>query len=197
MALNDIYKLTLSGQTLGEDNDNVFYYRTEATGSGSGAQNLCNSFEATILPAIFPLLSENATFQLIEAVNLASPTDYYSQVPSPNAGTRDSDGGVNDMPSFLVASVQFNRNGPGTRYSYKRFSGLLKADTLGNDLQSGTAAAWVSACVVFAVAAVFGSWTFRPVQVKHPTPLGVNPVVNFVIGQVLEVELGTQNTRKD
>lgn len=193
MAIGDIYQLVLKGSYLGEPTNNVFHYVTTAVGTGLGAEQLIDGFDPTLMNVIAGAVSNQASFSSLEAVRLVDPTDTYATAPSVTAGTNSSAPG--NMPAWDVLAVRFNRAGAGTRYARKRFSGLAKNMTTGNGLDSGYAGFQATAFAAFANSVISSGWSFRYCQVRHPTPLGVNPILNFLITSVVEVDLGHQDSR--
>lgn len=198
MAIADVYNVRMGGGYLGNAWLNSFWYRCLADGAGVGAEQLLNSFQLSVLQPFAEFANTGVTITTLECVNYGDPLDFDVQSPSETEGLREETS--DPAPSFLTASMQFNRQGPGSRYSYKRFCGLYELDINGNALTSTAITLLDDLSDGCRSQQVYGDWIFAPVQVKQPAPgtggLGTNPTVNFTITTTLRVFLGTQNTRK-
>lgn len=194
MAIGDIFEMRLRGNYLGQNTLNVYHYRQTAVGSGGNAGNLIGAFNTIIMPLLADALNEDAHWTDYVAFNIQVPTDYFEFPATITAGDRE----VADdaAPSWVVATVQYNRFGAGSRYSYKRHSGLLLGDVDGNSLTSS----FVSLLTPYAAASdgpiSNAGHTFEPVQVKSGYTLGEAPVVNGTIVNYVGIKLGSQDTRK-
>lgn len=194
MAVNDVYKCTLRGQYLGEEWVNVFFYRQTAVAAGNQAILLWQRFDATVADDYADWANTEVSFLELEILNMRVPTEFTSVQPTKTAGQRTATAG--EAPSFLTGTIRFNRNGPGTRFSYKRLVGLCEEDIIQNGLSSAAVTALTGIGTLIRTTLINGLATFIPCQVRHPVILGVNPTVNFDLNNVTAVRLGTQNTRK-
>lgn len=195
MAVGDIYYLKLKQLYLGEEILNVFYFRETITGTAlNRAAALAETWDNQILPDLALCQSEDLLYEDIETAVIRTPTVFYNHIPLTTNGVRVT---VTDTaPSWMTASVRFNRNGPGTRYAYKRFSGLLVEDINENQL-SGAAITLFTTNLQPMRNPISGfGFTWVPIQIKSGWTLGSIPVENFVINSLLGARLGSQNTRK-
>lgn len=194
MAVGDIYQVRVGGGYLGISWENVWWYSVFAAGVGQNATQLATLFEDNVIDNYTAAANPLASFQFCEVINWGTPADSASIVPSPSSGQREEDS--DPAPSFLSVSVRVPRNGPGTRYGYKRFIGAYELDFNGNSLSSSGVTAWTdTAHWVYAPLIAAGS-TYYPCQVRSGSPLGVKPTLNFLYTEPALLRLGTQNTRK-
>lgn len=195
MAVGDIYYLKLRQLYLGEDCLNVFYFRETVSGTAlNDAAALAETWDAQILPDLALCQSEDVAYLDIETAVIANPTVFYNHIPTTTAGDRTTL--TDTAPSWMCASLRFNRNGPGSRYAYKRFTGLLVEDINENQLVSGTATLFTTNCQSMRNPISGFGFTWVPIQVKSGWKLNTVPVENFVINTLLGARLGSQNSRK-
>lgn len=194
MAVGDIYQLVFNHTVLGVACVNRFWYRQDVAGSVSGAVSAASSFNLSLVPAFAAAQSDDCVYQSIEVVNYRTPTDFTVMTPTVTTGTRTPT--TFTLPPELVAKLKFNRNGPGTRYTFKAISGFLREDIDNSGLTAAATTIANNLGIVLDNALTWSGATFSQVQVQGPTTLGVNPTAFFVVNQYLAAAFGTQNTRK-
>jgi len=194
MAINDIYQVVLSGTYLSESWSNVFWFIQQSGPSSLAAANLADSFEFQDLPNIADFMNDSVGIDSLSVINYNDPLDSVLVAPTITDGART--GTSDPAPSFLSGTIRFTRNGPGTRYPYKRFVGLLEEDINGNNLEVATIALLTTIASDLLLNHIFGAYSWRYCQIGGTPSLGTNPTLNFIVGGLSAVRLGTQNTRK-
>ena len=119
MAVGDIYRLKDFQTFLGQQVLNVYYYRMSA-GSG-GAQDLITAYLLDVLPNIVPFQTDDVTHTVIEAMNLASLTDFAQQ--SITSGGQGQEVSQSSSP-FHAYGFRLVRTTRETRQGYKRYAGV-------------------------------------------------------------------------
>lgn len=195
MAINDVYQVRLQGTYQGVSWANVWYFVQQA-GAANSATNLATRFQTQDLDPISDFQNSTVNYTDLSVINYRNPLDSVLVVPTITAGQRV--GTSNPAPTFLAGGIRFYRNGPGTRYPYKRLVGLLEEDFNANALEPAAVALLVAAGTAMVLNHVQGADTWRYVQITGTPVLGVNPTIKFIVpGFVPTVYLATQNTRKD
>ena len=163
---------------------NVFFYRQTVTGSPSDALGLFQAFDEDVLSDFVGCVLDQLDIIRVEVFSPEDPTDFHDGTPTNDQGTRTAAAG-NRSPSYLAFGFRSNRAGPGTRASFKRFGGLQEPDIDANSLATGftTLAAVVALQAAMAQSITSGGsgGIYVPIQVKHPVPLGLPVVENFLI----------------
>lgn len=194
MAVGDIYQLVLNHTVLGVACVNRFWYRMNTLGTGSPAAGLAESFDGFILDVWKDCVSDDVVFQSIAVTNYANPLDFTVRTPTITTGTRTP--ATFTLPPELVCKLKFNRNGPGTRYTFKAISGLLREDIDNSGLTAAAVAILDDLGNALEVPQNFSGNIWDQVQVQGTPVLGVNPTSYFVVNTWLTAAFGTQNTRK-
>lgn len=122
MAINDIYRLKLSGNFLGQTVNNIFHF--ENVVANLTAVDLNSGFMLNVLPYIRAVCSTNMTYTDIEIVNLSNGSDFYTNTFGEN-GTRV---GGDDAPPFVAWAFSLNPNRIDRRAGAKRFAGIREGD---------------------------------------------------------------------
>lgn len=199
MAVADIYCVKMFGDYLGQAFLNVFFYEQVLTGSPSDALGLHEAFDEDVLVDWVDTVVSLVGISNLEVFQPENPTDFHDGQPGNNVGTRAVTSPARTA-AFEAFAYRSNRDGPGSRASYKRFVGLSEEDTTGNLLE----AAFLAIPAVVALATSMGQViasggpgaTYKPIQVKHPVPLGIPVVKNFDIISWLPPYLTTQVSRR-
>lgn len=194
MAVNDVVMLRLDGDYKGQNWSNVFYYRQTAAGCANEAQALWNAFNGNPMTQITDFMNSEVNIVSLLSVIVRAPNVYYQAAPTITEGQRV--GTSEPAPSYIAGSVRFNRNGPGSRYSYKRFVGALEEDYDGNTTETAAANLLFDIGGALDVAISNGGCTYEPVQVESGWVYYTQPTVNFVINETLSARITTQNSRK-
>lgn len=194
MAAGDVFQGKLFSDALGQTMLNVFYWeQVDASGAAPPAQELAEAFETDVLPEMADTLSTSMTFNRLEMLNVAVPTEFYINpfgggVPGTQAGDM--------LPLTVCWSLRYPRAFPGTRDGWKRLSGIAEADINGTT-PSPAALIRILAAGEAMEADIAGlTTTWKPVIVGKPIILGFNPPVRYDVSQVEFGGVGTQNSRK-
>lgn len=198
MAIGTVYCLKMF-QTLYLQNVlNVFFYRQTTSGVPEGAEGLFEVFDERILSVFVETVIDQLDIIRLEVFDPEVPSDFFDGAPVNNQGIRSAGAGQRES-SYSCFGFRSNRAGPGTRASFKRFSGLTELDTDANALVSG----FTTDSDVIELQQRLGdaesitnSPAYQPVQVKHPVPLGVPVIENFDITNFGVPFLTSQVSRK-
>jgi len=208
-TIDDIYYSLFKTQYDDREFSNVFWWRVRTVGTALVLADSINGwFLANLVGPLADMLYVAATIQSVETYLWKEPIADYDYTAIVEPGTSAGEG----EPGFLSATFRSQRNGPGSRYSYKRFGGIGEGLVSGNDPFND--AAWDAVAAVLNDLIVFPEGTtMAPVQVKHshtevidgvkvrvndlpPVNTGVNPTINFDLTAVWAYHVGTQNSRK-
>lgn len=195
MATGDIYQLILDAEYFDTDQKNVYHFQQTAGIGGGSAADLVDAFEAVVMPALANLQVGAMLYERIVCINGMDNSDFEEE-----AGLDITQGAqpVNGHPTFTTMTIRFGRNGPGTNYSYKRYSGIPMAwlETPVKWTAGGLAAlSNVGAALVQPI--TFGGASYQYVQVSGGFRLGVPPVKNHDITSFsMIISPTTQNSRK-
>lgn len=122
MALDDMFQLVHNQTLFGKKLNNV--YHAIRTNSGESAQQVADSFVATIINDI-RLYQNNEVANIdVVAFSLGDPEDFFTQDLAGLAGFRD---GLNS-PSFVSGAIRFPSLNRLIRSGHKRFAGALESD---------------------------------------------------------------------
>lgn len=196
MAVGDIIQLRLEGQYLGQAWQNVFYYRVNS-GTGNAAGSCLNLFEQDVLGIILNAMVDTSEVIMLTAVNGMNNGDQYSRAPNPGFifGTVDAVE-IGQAPSNAAVGFRSNRNGIGTRYSYKRFGGVPLEWIEGNAWTVSAGIAHDAIEVALGDSLSGAGFVFQPYQVSGGFKLGVAPTATFPLTNWQRIErMSTQNTR--
>lgn len=184
MAIGSIYCVKMFQTLFSQQVLNVFFYRQTIPGTPEDAEGLFLAFDEDVLSDFVGTVINQLDIIRLEVFDPEVPSDFFDGVPVNNQGTRSFVAGQRS-PSYTCFGFRSNRAGPGSRASFKRFSGLQEADIDANSLQpSFTGLAAVVAlqdALAVSITDGFTGGVYQPVQVKHPVPLGLPVVENFEI----------------
>lgn len=198
MAVGDVYAVKMHTEFLLQAMLNVFYYRTQVQVAAEGATELFAEFDADVLSDWDGTVIDGVTLPLLEVFKIADPFDFFSAVPVNNQGLR-ADIATERLPSWVTFSYKSNRAGPGSRSSYKRFTGMTEDDQQANVLSPAFLALAPVLALQSSLAADLTSPAgsiWEPVQVAGGWVLGSLPTVNFAIDNWLIPTLSSQTSRK-
>lgn len=178
MSIGDCYAVKLFQDFDGQQLLNVWTYEQVAGGSNQ-ADALRDAFESTVLAEIAALQVTTIDYTNLEVFNIEFGSDYADGAPTPGSGLRTAD---TLLPKFVALGMRSNRDGYGSRRSFKRFGGFNEADTL-------SATTWQSSIMGLAdtLAAAMqgnlsdGTNTFKPIQLLSGWSPGSVPNKNFDI----------------
>lgn len=125
MALSDCYMLRDVQRYEGEEILNVYFFQDLLL--ASIAQNVVEAFETGFLPKVTGIQTSNVTHVLLDAVNLADPSNFYEKVISA-AGTTTSD----PLPAFNAVNYSLRINSRALRPGSKRYCGIAEEYTTKN-----------------------------------------------------------------
>lgn len=198
MSVGEIYVLKMK-----QESDNVailnqfFYKEIQAPTLGS-AEELAKTFDSIILAEWAGSVVDAISCILVEVFAIETPTDFFELSPTNEVGLRVSTPATL-MPTYMAFSYASNRDGAGTRRSFKRFAGLLDVDVDGNSLSSS----FLSIDAVGDLRALLGSnligatgGVFQPYQIKAGWKAGFVPVEHFALPDWQIPKLSSQVSRK-
>jgi len=199
MAVGTVYRVVLTSTLFGQVCTNVFHYG-QLAGLTAGAPDLLGGFQTNVLDAIADMLSEEVDFTSLLVVSIGNPTDYAEDTsPTPGEGQRSADS-TTTLPSNVCVTFRSNRFGPGSRYSYKRFSGILEPDVDGNNIDFASLTTAAAVATALGALISWGTGLYEPIQVRGGMVLGYSPVPADVHGRVddweVKTTIGSQNSRK-
>lgn len=197
-AVGDVYIIKQKQISGGQDILNQYFYEMTTVGDADGANELFNTFDDDVLSLLIDCVQDDMKTLALEIFNIQFPTEFREALPDNNTGTRVATAATR-VPTYLAFSYRSNRNGPGTRRSYKRFAGLLEADIDTNVLSSSfLAIPEVDTLRNILGLALTGSGggVWRQVQVKSDWVAGFAPTVNFNTGSWQDPVLTSQVSRK-
>lgn len=198
MAVGDVYLLKMFQDFFSVKCLNVFAYQQQNAAAETDALGCFTAFDQSILINWKSSVVSQVTIPNVEVFQIASPSDFKDGAPVNNAGTRAAV--LADlMPAFVAASYRSNRNGAGSRRTYKRFTGLKDVDVDNNALSVAFLALpgviALLAALPLPIANATGS-TYVPVQLKSDWVLGAAPTINFPITSYSQPTLSSQVSRK-
>lgn len=199
MAQNDLYKLRMVARdtTFGQEVQNIFWYKqVSVTGN---AESLAKGWYEDVLPDIQAIVHSHIDFDLAEAINVDTPTDFYNQLMGATYGGRTGA----ELPPWFCHGYRLARSSRESRHGYKRFAGVVEEDVSGVTYAAGIAAAVAALGVQLKTNIVYSidSAEFEPriVRVTRVNP-GVVPAVytyqDWAIADATWYGWTTQNTRK-
>lgn len=204
MSASDVWEVTFQGELLGQDCDNVFFYRGVDISTPDEAA-IADAMYEQIWPLVQDVVSLDYTLNSIDVRHLFSGASPFS-LPVGEAGTR---GGGQSLGSFEALSMVLGVETNATRPGSKRFGGMDEtfiSDGLIvdgalissiNTLADGLADALVDTSAGIIV------WAL-PVVVKRiledgvyrlPTSLG-ELVTNLIVSAFAHLIVSSQNSRK-
>lgn len=194
MATGDCYAVKLYQEFLSQECLNIWTYE-QIAGGANMAVGLWTNFQILVLPAIAALQSDDVVYTNLEVFNIEFGSDYKDGQPTPAAGERDPLG--SNGSSLLAFGFRSNRDGYGSRRSFKRFTGALEADLAGNVWNSTAQALMADVADAMELTITYGSAQFKPIQLRSGWAPGVTPTKNFdIIDWALMPNVTTQNSRK-
>ena len=198
MALSDCYMLRDVQVYDSEQVLNVFFYQDLLL--ASIAQNVVESYEADVLPKIAAVQTDDIEHVLIDAVNLADPSNFYEHVIS-------TPGVVSDEaePLSIALNFGFRLNSRALRPGSKRICGIPGSAITLNTVTAGAYLTNIEALrVQFHTILLSGVLsTFQPIVIKrvkyNPDPLDLTHFAyrlpeddgEFVFGNVIECLFNT------
>jgi len=194
VAENQVYQLRLYGAYGSASWSNIFHYvQTLQSFAGEQAGYLAAFFETDVLPELAAVQNEQVVDGGIEVVCLPDMEDYANVTPdTTTAGTVTGQG----YPATVAMQYKATRPGIGYRSGFKRFVGASESQASGNQWGVSSATAYALATAM-EDALTDGDTTFAPVIVAHPTELGVNPAIRYLITEwVPQLYLSSQVGRK-
>lgn len=196
MTIGDVIQVKVSGTYLGEAWNNVFYYLQ--AGGGAAAAGAClNLFEAQVMDNVVDMMLDTSDVTYLTAVNGMNNADQYERLPNAGYSVGELDAAVlGEAPSNVAVGFRSNRNGIGTRYSYKRFAGVPLSWLSANGWDASSDTLRAAMAVALGGTLTGSGYTFQPVQVTGGFTLGTAPTYTFVLDAWSPMTRpSTQNTR--
>jgi len=194
MAVNDIVRLTLRGQTANQEIVNVFHWRQENAGT-LVLEDLQTEFLDNILSPVSVICSSSMLWSRMTWEHLVDGGIFHDVVlESPSNGAVTGD----QLPPNVCYTFTYLRTVRGHRNGYKRFAGVPESWQNGGELSAGHATEIGNVATALSTPLVtVASVTFKP-GIMHSVQNGqpVVPPVFQAIDVVFFSGIGTQNTRK-
>lgn len=198
MASGDVFVVKLFGNYDADETLNVFHYVQEGPDIGgvNTVAELINGFIGVIGSSLQAPLVDDAFFTRIEAFGYRAPAIYNDIRAIAWQGDIVPGSDNEGAPSFLTLTFRSSRNGPGTRYGYKRFSGI-PTDFINRNRITDTAYLTLLSDLAGDLGnqLTAGGLTFTPFIVQGPKNLGTNPLGYRATTWAFN-GIGTQNSRK-
>lgn len=163
-AINDIVELVHEQQYLGQNVNNVYYFRAV---NAVALSTLTTWFETNVVPLVKAQQVDLVTHINLRCRNLYSPIETYEE---PLTGVGGVTSGVNEMPAFLAYAIRLDHDNGTLRPGFKRFTGVSEAG-LDDGLVNATR--------------VSGLVTLGNMLVNPPTVLNPN-WLHVIVGRVCE-----------
>jgi len=129
VAANDILRFVANGVYLGQQVQNVFFYRAEFGGVNKPYSEWLTGFRESVLDKIRVVQSSSFAWTDSSCENLTNGLDLTTQVYTPQIlGVKAGD----PTASFLAANIQLKRTTKLTRHGSKRIAGLVEPDVSAN-----------------------------------------------------------------
>jgi len=195
-ALGDLIQIRDVQNYLGQELENVYYYRiTNITGLGGDYLDLLlDSFVARVVSVVAVVQVSTLYHSLYAAKNLSNGVDIVER--SAHDLGADSCGGTSLEPSFLALGWKLRRSSLATRNGSKRIAGLCEDKVTGNGwIGSGGPIGDINDA--FASSLNVGILEVAsPVIVKRPISTPAGAYVYSVVANAEFTDLTTQNSRK-
>lgn len=128
MANGDIYQLIDHQFVNNQEIMNVYYY--VAVGDNTDAEDLKDTFESVMLPAITAVQHNGLVHTQIDVINLDNDADFGEFPLDPNVAGQITGGAA--MPSFVSWTFKLHRETRATRNGRKSIAGVEEGQTGGN-----------------------------------------------------------------
>lgn len=198
MAVDDVYVIKMKQIANQQEMLNQFFYVVSVDEGSDGAKELFDEFNTDILADWKNCVQDDQKITAVEVFNIGVPTKFWEALPSNNTGTRAATN-TTRVPTWTAFSYRSNRNGAGTRRSYKRFAGLLEVDIDYNVLSS----AFLAITDVEDLRNMLGTkltgvsgGEFLPTQISAGWVPGITPLINFNLTSWIAPVLTSQVSRK-
>jgi len=190
-TIGDVVQLVFSGDNLGQQFQNVHFYRVEDAPSPGYLEGLATEFESTLLPLYAAVQNDSTGYASLSLRNIFSGDEYVLAPVTPTAG---SSGGTGPLASFVAASIKLVRSNARVRHGRKAICGMSESDAEGQTWSSGTMTALQALADGLAAELNPGlADLFKPVIVKrifHPADPPDHPNDWYTLPET-QVEMGT------
>lgn len=194
--VTDVYQLRLFSTYLDESMVNVFHYVISEVGDELPvSSDLIAAFEDVVMNLLTEVTSAGVTYNTIDAFNIRDVTDFATVSPPRSAYDQGLVLGE-ALPAFFTYKYRYQRVALGTRYGYKRFSGVPESFVDGNKASSGGKTLLEDLAVELgrALTPRTGVILF-PYVARRPIILGITPP-GYGTNKATFEGFSTQNTRK-
>lgn len=189
-----LYRVDLFQTYFNEQLLNTFWYLAD-TGADDLAGDLALNFDVDVMPDIVAIQNTSVLYTLIRVTPIFGTGIEVNRIPTASAGAVSGDA----MPTFMAVSIRLNRTTSELRNGWKRFAGLVEANTGAQSF----AGAYIAACETLANTltnpVVGGGVNYLPYIVRKPfSTLAQSPNwegIETQTGTVLNRPT-TQSTRK-
>lgn len=198
MAVGEFYVVKQFTTYLGQNMLNQYFYEQVGESGETDAKGLWLAFDDDIMSTWSGTIGTGVDCPNVEVFQIAEGSDFHSEQPTNNQGTRVIVGAAT-LPSSVAFSYRSNRAGAGTRRSRKRFSGMDETDITGNALTAlflAITAVGDMATKLGAVIQQGANSNYKPIQIAAGWAVGFPPTKNFDVPTWDTAVLSTQNSRK-
>jgi len=193
IATNGIYELRLRTDRAGQDLYNVFHF-LDTTGLDTHAQDLADTWKFAKTAFIRDLLSSAVTFTDVLCFPVFG-TGIEVTVPYTGGETGNRVG--ESMPTYVAASLKYNRSSRETGSGWKRFGPMTEGDVVGDFFHASYVAFMDNAAVALEGAVVGASATYEPIIFRAAnTAIDVTPRYQLISGVSAVNRVTTQVSRK-
>lgn len=180
MTVGDIYQLKLqSVHPVGEECLNVFYYEIISQDGELTAENVADEFQDDIMLVAIQPCVETIIFNRLTTINGMDNLDNNETNPAAiGQGSTDTPAASNQ-----AVAMRSQRNGPGTRYSYKRWTGYphTALGTSDGSFNETYFDGLSPAQLILSENIVHSNGELAPIQIGGGFVLGISPTRNFFL----------------
>lgn len=134
-VLGDVAKLTVTGSSLGQVNQNVFFYRITDVPTAGWAEGLATEFISEVLLEIRKVQSANFVWNAIQVVNIFDAADLYEE--GLNLVGTGSNVAAEMMPSYCAFGFRLQRGNAQVRNGRKMIGGMAEEAQVNGGITTG------------------------------------------------------------
>lgn len=191
--VNGLVEITLSGNCLGVDFANVYYYWDSSDSVVSDPPTIATQFNGFVANRLAVVTSVRTNYLNIKVRDVLGVTPDHDQTPSDTTGNVAGD----CMPAFSAVRLDYAVATKETRRGYKRYTGVPETYNVDGQLNAAGLAAWQAEEFSFFQPLVAGALSYQPVIYGGPIP--TNPtrsIANIVTAIDTRSLITSQVSRK-
>lgn len=193
VATQDIFRIIVKYDRLGQELTNVFHYFGVNPVPPDPTSLLVNQFITTVIPSMTSLVSVNVEFTEVIGENLMALTPI---VVVPLTATFGQRVGAT-TPTFVAASFRYNRATRELRSGWKRIGPMAEEDIGGDIFETIYTTQMDLSAAVFEADLLIGADVYEPVVIRKPTVFPAATITYVNVTSVTAVNrVTTQNSRK-